>query len=46
MKYIVNSKEVSRNTFYFCKRAKKENKTFVLLANNADGKWQPFGVEV
>ena len=36
MKYIVNSKEVSRNTFYFCKRAKKENKTFVLLANNTD----------
>ena len=36
MKYIVDSKEVSRNTFYFCKRAKKENKTFVLLANNTD----------
>lgn len=31
MKYIVNSKEVSRNTFYFCKKAKKENKRFVLL---------------
>ena len=36
MKYIVNSKEVSRDTFYFCKRAKEENKTFVLLANNTD----------
>ena len=36
MKYIVNSKEVSRNTFYFCKRAKEENKSFVLLANNTD----------
>ena len=33
MKYIVDSKEVSRDTFYFCKRAKEENKTFVLLAN-------------
>lgn len=33
MKYIVNSKEVSRDTFYFCKRAKEENKSFVLLAN-------------
>lgn len=31
MKYIVNSEEVSRDTFYFCKRAKEENKTFVLL---------------
>ena len=31
MKYIVNSKEVSRNTFYFCQKAKDENKTFVLL---------------
>lgn len=31
MKYIVDSKEVSRDTFYFCKRAKEENKTFVLL---------------
>lgn len=31
MKYIVNSKEVSRDTFYFCKRAKEENKTFELL---------------
>lgn len=26
MKYIVNNKEVSRDTFYFCKRAKEENK--------------------
>lgn len=31
MKYIVNNKEVSRDTFYFCKRAKEENKSFVLL---------------
>ena len=30
MKYIVNNKEVSRDTFYFCKRAKEENKTFIL----------------
>lgn len=36
MKYIVNSKEVSRDTFYFCQNAKLENKTFVLLANNTD----------
>ena len=36
MKYIVDSKEVSRDTFYFCKRAKEENKTFVLLANGTD----------
>lgn len=36
MKYIVNSKEVSRDTFYFCQSAKEENKTFVLLANNTD----------
>lgn len=37
MKYIVNSKEVSRNTFYFCKKAKKENKSFVPLKyNNCD----------
>lgn len=36
MKYIVNSEEVSRDTFYFCKRAKEENKTFVLLDNNTD----------
>ena len=36
MKYIVDSKEVSRDTFYFCKRAKEENKTFVLLNPNND----------
>lgn len=36
MKYIVDSKEVSRDTFYFCKRAKEENKTFVLLTPNND----------
>lgn len=36
MKYIVDSKEVSRDTFYFCKRAKEENKTFVLLNTNYD----------
>ena len=31
MKYIVNSKEVSRDTFYFCQNAEVENKTFVFL---------------
>lgn len=36
MKYIVNSKEVSRDTFYFCQDAKVENKSFVLLTNNTD----------
>ena len=36
MKYIVNNEEVSRDTFYFCKRAKEENKTFVLLTPNND----------
>ena len=36
MKYIVNNKEVSRDTFYFCERAKEENKTFVLLTPNND----------
>lgn len=36
MKYIVNSKEVSRDTFYFCQNTKVENKTFVLLTNNTD----------
>lgn len=36
MKYIVNSKEVSRDTFYMCQNVKVENKTFVLLANNTD----------
>ena len=36
MKYIVNSEEVSRDTFYFCQKAKEENKTFVLLDINKD----------
>ena len=36
MKYIVDSKEVSRDAFYFCQNAKVENKSFVLLANNTD----------
>lgn len=36
MKYIVNNKEVSRDTFYFCKKAKEENKTFMLLTPNND----------
>lgn len=36
MKYIVNSIEVSRDTFYFCQNAKVENKTFVLLNPNKD----------
>lgn len=36
MRYIVNSKEVSRDTFYFCQKAKEENKTFVLLDNSKD----------
>ena len=36
MKYIVNNEEVSRDTFYFCKRAKEENKTFALLNPNND----------
>lgn len=31
MRYIVNNEEVSRNTFYFCQKAKEENKSFVLL---------------
>lgn len=34
MKYIVNSEEVSRDTFYFCKRAKEENKTVVFLGTD------------
>lgn len=34
MRYIVDSEEVSRDTFYFCQRAKDENKTFVLLDPN------------
>ena len=36
MKYIVNNEEVSRDTFYFCQKAKDENKTFVLLNPNND----------
>ena len=36
MKYIVNSKEVSKDTFYFCEKAKEENKTFALLNPNND----------
>lgn len=36
MKYIVNNKEVSRDTFYFCERAKEENKTFLLLTPKND----------
>lgn len=36
MKYIVNNEEVSRDTFYFCQKAKEENKTFVLLNPNND----------
>ena len=31
MRYIVDSEEVSRDTFYFCQRAKEKNKSFVLL---------------
>lgn len=34
MRYIVNSEEVSRDTFYFCQKAKEENKSFVLLDNS------------
>ena len=36
MRYIVNNEEVSRDAFYFCKKAKEENKTFVLLNPNND----------
>lgn len=36
MRYIVNNEEVSRDTFYFCQKAKEENKTFVLLNPNND----------
>ncbi len=36
MKYIVNNREVSKDTFYFCERAKEENKTFVLLNNDTN----------
>ena len=31
MRYIVDSEEVSRDAFYFCQKAKEENKSFVLL---------------
>ena len=31
MRYIVDLEEVSRDTFYFCQRAKEKNKSFVLL---------------
>ena len=34
MRYIVNNEEVSRDTFYFCQKAKEEHKTFVLLNPN------------
>lgn len=34
MRYIVNNEEVSRDTFYFCQKAKDANKTFVLLNPN------------
>lgn len=36
MRYIVNNKEVSRDTFYFCQDAKVENKTFMLLNPDKD----------
>ena len=36
MRYIVNNEEVSRDTFYFCQKAKEENKSFVLLDINKD----------
>lgn len=36
MRYIVNNEEVSRDVFYFCQKAKDENKTFVLLNMNKD----------
>lgn len=36
MRYIVDSEEVSKDTFYFCQKAKEENKTFVLLNPNND----------
>ena len=36
MKYIVDSEIVSRDTFYFCQRAKEKNKKFVLLNSNTD----------
>ena len=34
MKYIVNELTVTRDIFYFCKKAKEENKTFVLVDAN------------
>lgn len=36
MRYIVDSEEVSRDTFYFCQRTKEENKSFVLLKIGID----------
>ena len=36
MRYIVNNEEVSRDTFYFCQKAKEKNKSFVLLNSNTD----------
>lgn len=42
MKYIVDSKEVSRNTFYFCKKAKEEKKSFILLKYNNPDKIENF----
>ena len=36
MRYIVDSEEVSRDTFYFCQRAKEKNKSFVLLKIGID----------
>ena len=36
MRYIVNSEEVSRDVFYFCQKAREENKTFVLLDKSKD----------
>ena len=36
MKYIVDSEIVSRDTFYFCQRAKEKNKSFVLLKPKND----------
>lgn len=31
MKYIVNNEEVQRDVYYFCRKAKEENKTFAIL---------------
>lgn len=36
MKYIVDSKEVSRDVFYFCQKAEEKNETFVLLNISKD----------